>query len=71
MLDNPPNLKTVVQKIRLSRLKLGSLLERFESFEPGQPALEALNNHADSIDFEIDAFVEAACKLMGSTNANP
>jgi hypothetical protein len=70
MLDQPVDLRSVVQKVRLSRLKLGSILERLESFERGPAALKELDNYAESLGLEIDVFVDALRKLTSSANTN-
>jgi hypothetical protein len=70
MRDQPVELRNVVQKVRLSRMKLGSILERLDSFEQGSAALEELDNYAESLGLEIDAFVDALRELTPSANTN-
>ncbi len=65
MLENVPDKLLLIQRIRLSRLKLGSVLERFESFEPDPSALEQLNEHSDNIALEIDTLIESIRNMMG------
>jgi hypothetical protein len=65
MVENTPNNYILVQRFRLSRLKLGSVLERLEAFEPGPGALERLNDHSESIACEIDSLIETIREIMG------
>ena len=65
MLEDTPNRHVLVQRIRLSRLKLGSVLERLEVFEPGPGALQRLNEHSESIAFEIDSLIETTREITG------
>ena len=65
MLENTPYRHVIAQRIRLSRLKLGSVLERLEAFEPGPGALERLNDHSESIALEIDSLLETIREIMG------
>jgi hypothetical protein len=71
MLDNPPNIQSIVQQVRLSRMKLGSVLERIEAIEPSPVALEELDIHAENVGLEIDALIDTLDKLMSSKNMNP
>ena len=65
LLENTPNKHVLVQQIRLSRLKLGSVLERLEAFEPGPGAFERLNEHSESITMEIDSLIKTTREIMG------
>jgi hypothetical protein len=65
MVEPGPDLQLVMHHIRLSRLKLGSVLDRLETFEPGPEAAQRLRDHADAIAYEIDTMVEGVRELMG------
>src|SRR4051812_12570991 len=71
MLDNLPSGYLIMQRIRLSRVKLGSALERLESFEPGPVALGELQDHSENIAFQIDSLIQAICELMGDKRLSP
>ena len=59
VLGKIPDKHLLMQRIRLSRLKLGSILERLDSFEPGPPELELLREHSENAAFEIDTLIQA------------
>jgi hypothetical protein len=65
MLENTPKKHVLVQRIRLSRLKLGSVLERLDAFEPGPAGLERLNEHSESMALEIDSLIETIREIVG------
>jgi hypothetical protein len=65
MLENTPKKHVLVQRIRLSRLKLGAVLERLEAFEPGPEALERLNESSESMALEIDNLIETVREIVG------
>ena len=63
VLGKIPDKHLLMQRIRLSRLKLGSILERLDSFEPGPPELEQLREHSENAAFEIDTLIQAIRKM--------
>jgi hypothetical protein len=65
MVNNAPNKLSVFQLIRVSRIKLGSALERLENFEPSPTALDQLHEHAENIACEIDALVRSIQQFTG------
>jgi hypothetical protein len=65
MANNAPSKLTVLQLIRLSRMKLGYALDQLENFEPAPNALEQLHDHAESIAGEIDALVRSIQQFTG------
>ncbi len=67
MVEPSPELQLVLRHIRLSRLKLGSVLERLEAFEPGAAAVQRLRDHADAAAYEIDSLADAVREMMGPT----
>jgi hypothetical protein len=64
MIEQQFDLESILQQIRLSRLKLGSVLERLENFEPGAEAMNQLQDHADGVAIEIQLFIETLRQLM-------
>ena len=65
MANNAPSKLSVLQLIRLSRMKLGCALDGLERFEPAPNALEQLHDHADIIAYEVDAFVRSIQQFTG------
>jgi hypothetical protein len=65
MVERQPDVFTIVQQIRLCRLKLGSVLNRLENFEPGPEALESLRDCSDDVTHEVRVLVETLQRLMG------
>jgi hypothetical protein len=64
MVEHNTDLQYVVQQARLSRLKMGSILERLESLEPDLETLERLRDHTESIAYEVDCFALVLRELM-------
>src|SRR5262245_34426371 len=64
MEERQPDISTIVQQIRLCRLKLGSVLNRLENFEPEPVALELLRDCADDVSNEVRVLVETLQRLM-------
>lgn len=58
------DLESVLRELRVSRLKLGSILEQLENFEPGPAAIEQMHTCCDSIADEIDHLGDTIRQLM-------
>jgi hypothetical protein len=54
MVNREPSKEVFVQKIRQSRVKLGAILERLESFQFRPDELEQLRDQVEAIAFEVD-----------------
>ena len=63
MVERPTDIQSVIQQIRLSRLKLGSASDRLEHFEPDSNALALLSDHTVNVTLEIDILVETIQQL--------
>jgi hypothetical protein len=63
--SNTPNHLSILQLIRLSRIKLGCVLDQLENFEPSPNALEQLHSHAENITCEIDALLRSTQQFLG------
>ena len=65
MANNMSDKLSVLQSVRVSRMKLGCALEQLENFEPGANALEELYDHAENVAAEIDALIRTTQQFMG------
>lgn len=65
MEDRHSDLPSLLQQVRMMRLKLGCILDRLEAFEPGREAFEQLLNHTDYIAAEVDSLDETVQQFMG------
>ncbi len=54
MVNRDPSKEIFVEKIRQSRVKLGAILERLESFQFRPEELEQLRDQVEAIAFEVD-----------------
>jgi hypothetical protein len=54
MVNRDPSKEVFVEKIRQSRVKLGAILERLESFQFRPDELEQLRDQVEAIAFEVD-----------------
>jgi len=62
MVERDPDIRSIRRSLHVSRLKLGAAIERIES-GPLPTAPQQIQDHAESVAFEIDALVEAfRCK---------
>jgi hypothetical protein len=57
MLERETTLQTVLEQARLSRLKLGSILDRLESLPLDADDLDQLREQAETVAFEVDNLV--------------
>jgi hypothetical protein len=57
MVEHDATLQSVVEQLRLCRLKLGSVLERLESLQLNKDDLEGIRGQSECITFEIDGLV--------------
>jgi hypothetical protein len=65
MVDHKTDLETIVQQIRLCRLKLGSALNRLESYQPTPEETELIREHTDDISNDIRLLITALQRMMG------
>jgi hypothetical protein len=65
MVEQKSDLESVLQQLRLYRLKLGSILDQLETFEPGPEALDQLRFHSDGIGTEVDSLNDIVRQLLG------
>ena len=65
MIENPPSLDLILQQIRLSRMKLGSVLERLESFDPNSGGIPQFHDHAECVAIEVQLMIETLRQLSG------
>jgi hypothetical protein len=66
MIEKPHDVQTLIEHIRLTRIKLGSVLERLENFEPGQDALGELRDYAERVAIETQLLSETLRRMMGA-----
>jgi hypothetical protein len=65
LVNSPPNKFSVLQSIRVARMKLGCALEQLEDFEPAPSALEQLHDHAEHIADQIDDLLRTTHQFLG------
>ena len=65
MVDRTADVTTIVQQIRLCRLKLGSALNRLENYQPNEPEIERIREHVDDISNEIRLLITSLQRMMG------
>ncbi len=65
MVERQANSDTIIQKIRLSRLKLSSVLNRLENHELGPTKLKLVGDRTDEVSNEIRLLVETIQRMMG------
>jgi len=58
MVDRKANVVSIVQQIRLCRLKLGSVLNRLENYQLGPDALKQVGDRMDEVSNEIRLLTE-------------
>ena len=54
MVSRDPSKEIFIEKVRQSRVKLGAILERLESFQFRPDELEQLRDQVEAIAFEVD-----------------
>ena len=54
MLERTTDLKYLLQQVRISRIRLGSILDRLENIESDEATLERLRDHAECVAYEIE-----------------
>jgi hypothetical protein len=64
-IHDAPSKLSVLQSIRMSRIRLGCALEQLENFEPGPGAIEQLHDHAENVAAEIDALIRTTQQFVG------
>jgi hypothetical protein len=65
MVEQKNDLDSVLQQLRVFRLRLGSVLDQLETFEPGPEALGQLCCQTDTIGMEMDSLSEIVRQLLG------
>ena len=65
MAEQKSDLPSVLQQVRIARLKLGNVLDQLETFEPGREALEQLLDLSDCIAADVDSLNDIVRQLMG------
>jgi hypothetical protein len=60
------DVQTLVEDIRLTRIRLGTALERLEDFVPDQDGLDELRYHAESVAIETQHLNESLRRMMGA-----
>ena len=65
MVDRAADVNTLVQQIRLCRLKLGSALNRLESHQPNDAEVERIREHVDDISNEIRLLITSLQRMTG------
>ena len=58
------DVQTLVEDIRLTRIRLGTALERLENFVPDNGALDELRYHAESVAIETRYLNESLRRMM-------
>ena len=56
----------LVEDIRLTRIRLGTVLERLENFVPDQDAMDELRYHAESVATETQDLIDSLRRMMGA-----
>lgn len=64
MVKDEATLHSVIEELRLARLKLGSILDRLESLQLSRDDLEGVRGQADCITFEVDGLVVLVRHLL-------
>jgi hypothetical protein len=64
MVDNKTDVETIVQQIRLCRLKLGSALNRLENHQPSHEEMELIRDHTDDISNDIRLLITTLQQMM-------
>jgi hypothetical protein len=65
MVERTTDVNTIAQQIRLCRLKLGSALNRLESYQPNDAEVERIGEHVDDISNEIRLLITSLQRMMG------
>jgi hypothetical protein len=60
------DVQTLLKDIRLTRIRLGTALERLENFVPDQDGLDELRYHAESVAIETQHLNESLRRIMGA-----
>jgi hypothetical protein len=63
MVNRKTDVDTIVQQIRLCRLKLGSALNRLESYEPSSEEIKRIGEHVDDISNEIQLLIASLQRM--------
>ena len=64
MVDPKTDLITIIQQVRLCRMKLGAALNRLEDYKAGSRELEQIREHTDAISDEIQFLINTLQRLM-------
>ena len=65
MVDRKTDIETLVQQIRLCRLKLGAALNRLDNFAPNAQEAEEIRDCSDDILCEINILITALQRMQG------